>query len=216
MPQIAVRRAQRATKKRSVVGNVIDEYDGRRGRVDRLADGMRRSRSRPRSLPTPPGQRRGKPRFGRNELVDRGTAQRTMSRVRRLREMGAKVPGGKYGTGIFKGGITGGEAQRARTVLARARDMNQQVIRSDRPVRRATPVSTAPNPAVARTTAQQTTLKKAEVASRSRGIGQQVRVLAHDKSRTGGIGSQVRQLAQQRRIVDMKLQRRKRAKRVAY
>lgn len=215
MPQIAVRRAQRATKKRSVVGNVIDEYDGRRGRVDRLADGMRRSRSRPRSLPTPPGQRRGKPRFGRNELVDRGTAQRTMSRVRRLREMGAKVPGGKYGTGIFKGGITGGEAQRARTVLARARDMNQQVIRADRPQRTPAPVSTAPNPETARKAAVSNAMASAK-ASRSRGLGAQVRLLAHNKARTGGIGPQVRQLAQQRRIVDMKLQRRKRAKRVAY
>lgn len=61
-------------------------------------------------LPKPP-----KPRFGANELVDRGTAQRTMSRIRRL---GPKAPGGKYGVGLLSGGITGSEARKARTMVA--------------------------------------------------------------------------------------------------
>lgn len=56
-----------------------------------------------------------KPRFGANELVDRGTAQRTMSRIRRL---GPKAPGGKYGVGLLSGGITGSEARKARTMVA--------------------------------------------------------------------------------------------------
>lgn len=155
------------------------------------------------------------PRFGRNELVDRGTAQRTMGRIRRL---GDKAPGGKYGVGILSGGVTGGEANRVRTTLARVRDRNQKLRLLDRPGGRlAGPANPTMQSAKPRGGYGQPPRPDQSQAVRSRGIGAQVRVLAHDKSRTGGIGSQVRELAhrdkQQRSLTGQLRARRRRAAR---
>jgi hypothetical protein len=64
----------------SALGNAISELDGRRRRIEKLSSGVRMVRSK-------------KPKYGRNELTDAGTRDRTISRWNRLQAKGIKVKG---------------------------------------------------------------------------------------------------------------------------
>lgn len=65
----------------------------RKGRKNGLQDAVRQAEAESLRLPSASVPSQPKPRYGRNELVDHATRDRTISRWNRLRAMGVKVPG---------------------------------------------------------------------------------------------------------------------------